>query len=1190
MAIRLSDDQQQAVMSKNKNILVSAAAGSGKTFVLTRRVLNRIVVDRWNIDDFLIVTFTNDAAAEMKDRIVKSLEAELKEVLKYENVDIALAEHIEKQLNITSRANISTIDAFCAGVVRQNFNKTNLDLGYRNISVTEESSLKRQAVDEIFGYFIENGDEDFMAFYNMYMNKNNDNDAVNIIYSLYKFVSNEPYPEKWLDTCQQAYENNNYGRSVWSRHIEKEVEKSINIAKKYIQKADKYFIGCDNKPKVIYDAYENLYRMESAFAGGGIRSTAFEEVKFTIKIGKSFDYLGCEIIALIKEYLKFAKTELKNAKELSNIFSTESQYTYEKIRPVVKGLIKAEKEFISRYSELKLEKQLAEFSDISHCALNILRNDDGTVTETAKDYQDKFREIIIDEYQDSNYLQEEILTAVSRCDRGENNIFMVGDVKQAIYKFRLTTPKIFMDKYNRYANSQNDEQRILLSENYRSRDIVLNACNLIFKQIMDTEIGEVDYTEDVALHPKASYPIPDKDINIADSAELILVDTVNVDEGRVECKIDGKTGEANIVAQRIYDMLFVNPLYILDKDTQEYRPVEKKDIVIIIRKRINAGIFIEALNSLGISCVFEQSNPLYETTEVKNIISLLRIIDNPLQDIDMINVLHCPMYGLSYDDIARIRCNNNDMAVYDTLKNTEYKSTAVEKLLDDLAYYREFGTNNSVTELINEIYKRSEYFNYVGMFEKGNIAQANLRLFRERVMTVESYGVSDIHGVLQTIDEEINLDERNKITGAAQNDDVDAIRIKTIHKSKGLEFPVVFVSLLHEEICRAYNDSFIFDRELGIGLKYFDQKNRFKYNTFPFDTILSKHQKDEYSEAMRLLYVALTRAREKLIMTGVISTKAVKSYDNIFNELNDIVADENLLLPYDIRRKASCPLHWILGALKREKFNNEGYIKQMYYNVEDIEAVEEVTAKRTEKFIENLHSIEKRAEDIKVSDTIINTLGYNYPFMTDTILPSKISITEIKRKFSEEINSPNYYNTELKGSGAVSSTGNITGAQLGTVYHSVFENIDFKHFEGVDKYLENISQKGIFTTEEMSAIDRSNISAFVSSELFNRISNADAIYKEIPFVMNIKASSLPEYSDTDANIVVHGIVDLYFKEGNDLIIVDYKTDRIRKSVEELKYKYRVQLALYKEAVEKSTGLKVKECIIYSVEKGESVNV
>ena len=1204
MALKFSEGQKLAINTKEKNILVSAAAGSGKTFVLTQRVLARIIEDRWDIDSFLIVTFTRDAAAEMKERIRSSVEKKLNEITKEENIDEDLREHLEKQLILIDRANISTIDSFCSSVIRQNFHKVDLDLGYKNITQIEATELKKQAINEVLESFLEENDKEFVSFYNMFMERNSDNGVVNMVYNLYNYADNSPYPEKWLDECKKKYEDaDNFYDSVWGKVYIENIKNSINYAWEYVDEAMTYFKNRNDIPNVISKIYGVIEDFENAFKTGGIKEVAKQEIKFNITMPKSIDGFGEERINLVKRYLYFAKKELSSAKEKASLPEEKVNFFFNNIKPGVRALVKVTKAFIKKYNELKIENQLADFNDISHYCLGILRNDDGSTTETAKEYQNKYKEIIIDEYQDSNYLQEDILTAVSKLEKGENNIFMVGDVKQAIYKFRLTTPKIFMDKYNRYSDHNEDEKLILLSENYRSRAVVLDACNLIFRQIMDNRLGNVEYTDAVALNPKAYFPEAPEGVNISKSTEVLIVDTANVKSGEADCDIDPRTGEAKVVAKRIYEMLYTNPLYIYDKDEEKYRAVKRKDIVILVRKRNNAVLFYDELNSMGISCVFERTSPLFKTTEVKDIISLLRIIDNPLQDIEVVNVLHSPMYCLSFDDITEIRLNNREESIFQAVKNLvdgdEKISKVAGKFLYDVNYYRDYAINNSITDLITEIYNRSNYFNYVGILENGNIRQSNLRLFKEQAMEFESVSAMDLHSFIQYIDTDLSDDvaDKDKVGVAANlSENEDVVRIMTIHKSKGLEFPVVFVSQLQDEINVKYKENYIFDRELGIGLKFVDQLNRIRYKTMPFDIIAEKYKEDEKSETLRLLYVALTRAREKLIITGVTNSRSSKSKDSKNAILNDLTEDRNMLLPYAYRNMADCPLFWVISALKRIEIDKEKIIKQKWVCLENVDNLNDLKAEAAINIISKINDIENSNVENQYTDLINERLNYKYSYMTEIELPSKISITEIKRKMNLENDEKGiqYYKSEIKGLPKfMKNKKGITSAQIGTLYHTVMENMDFRRYKNRDDVvtlIENLINRNIITEDEKRAINIDKITQFVCSDLFRRIKCSDGIFTEVPFVMSIKASRLREYKDTDANIVVHGIIDLYFEEGNELVIVDYKTDRIKKSVSELADKYKIQLQLYKEALEKSTGKRVKECLIYSIDKGENINV
>lgn len=1188
MALKLSKGQMLAIDTKDKNILVSAAAGSGKTFVLTQRVLSRIINDKWNIDSFLIVTFTRDAAAEMKDRIVKAIESKL---IDLDNIE--LREHLERQLVLINRANISTIDAFCANVIRQNFHKIDLDLGYRNITQNEAISLKKQAIDNVFEKLLAENNNEFNNFYNMYCDKNKDDNVEKMIYKLYEYADNSPYPNKWLDECVEKYESaDNFYESIWGNNNIQRVNCCINNAKVYLDKAVEILRDFE-KPNVIEKLYLAIQDFENALNLGGLEELSKQKLSLQLRYPKSFDGLYDEKVALMKRYVFFCKKELSNALSYASVSSDDVELLYNNIKPIVFQLVRTTKLFADEYNNLKLENQLADFNDISHYCLNILRNSDGTTTDVAKEYQNKYKEIIIDEYQDSNYLQEDILTAVSTIEQGKNNIFMVGDVKQAIYRFRLTTPKIFMDKYNRYVGDNDEEQLILLSENYRSRAVVLEACNIIFKQIMDMDLGNVDYTDDVALNPKAYFPEPKEDINISTTTEVLIADTCHSKE--IEYKFDAKIGEAKIVAKRIYDMLYTNPLYIYDKDEEKYRPVKKRDIVILIRKRTNAEVFYNELNLAGIGCVFEKSNPLYKTTEVKNIISLLKIIDNPIDDIELINLLHSPMYALTFDEITALRLNDRQVPFYNVVReyadSDDKISPILNKFISDIDYYRDYAINNSLTDLITEIYEKSNYFYYVGISSEDG--QDNLRLFKEKVMEFESLNSNDLHSLIENINIDLSddVEDKDKVSTAStlsENDDV--VRIMTIHKSKGLEFPVVFVSQLHENISNSYKENFIYDRELGIGLKYINQIERIRYKTPPFDTILEKYSADERSETLRLLYVALTRAREKLIITGVANSRIPTTKDNKMEILYDLCEEKEKLFPLAFRNMADSPLFWIISAIKRKDFDCNNIIKEKWIPVEDIDSLESIKAEKDIDTISRLNHIESVAQNGEYADLINSKLSYEYPYNTDVNLPSKISITEIKRKIQNEDSEPYYrQNIDIQPQ-VIENSSNISPAQRGILYHTVFENIDFNANESAKELVDSLVDRKVLTLDEAKAINNNQVELFFNSNLFNRIKCANNVFKEAPFVMSIKASRLKAYADSNENLVVHGIIDLYFVEGDEIVLVDYKTDKVFGGLSTLAKKYKIQLDLYKEAIEESTGKKVKECIIYSIDKGVAINV
>ncbi len=1190
MAVKLSENQKKAVMSKGKNILVSAAAGSGKTFVLTKRVLDRIINEYWNINDFLIVTFTRDAAAEMRSRIIKELRGELDTARLVGNKK--LCSHIEKQLLLSDSAHISTIDAFCAFVIRQNFHRTPLDPGYRNITAPEAAALKKQAVDDILEELLERGG-DIRSFYDTFISKSGDRAVVDMIYALYESADNMPYPYKWLEECAEKYAPELFKDTIWQAMCDEDAKKRFERAEKFINEAYGYLkdYAKDAAPKnvkLLSDAFDELSSLYSEGRYDKYGDVYLGMKSFVLKgeaeLMAQFSPYAFEHIEDIEICCKSAQRVLKDIKSSPPSDESFSQLMYEKMRSNVYALIELTSAFMRRYGELKTEKQLADFSDIAHYCLGILKNEDGSAAEAAKEYRAAFKEIIIDEYQDSNYLQEEILTAVSRSEEGEDNIFMVGDVKQAIYRFRKATPKLFTDKYGAY--SENGEgELILLLENYRSRPAVIDACNAIFRQIMDEEIGDVDYTDDAALHCGREYP-PSEGRNISESAEVMILNTSETGRRAAEY-------EAAMTAGRIYDMLYTDPLYIYDAD-EGYRPVRKKDIVILMRSMTRGEIFFRALNSIGIDCVFERSEPLFSTGEAVCITSLLRLIDNPMQDIPLTAVLSSPLYAMSYDELAEIRLSDREGDMYSALKARAEHDDGTGRLLlkffEDLEYYRDFAVNNKLSELLSEIYDRSGYFGYVGALPRGGIRQANLRLFREKAEALEKYNYSDLHSFIEYIDSDISDDvnDGGKEAGASvPGGGEDAVRLMTIHKSKGLEFPVVFVSCLGSSK-NSYEKSknFIFDRELGIGLKYIDSVRRTRYKTIPYEYITKKYDSEDNSELMRLLYVAFTRAREKLILTGINSP----TNDKYAAEASNC---KTQLLPAEHRLKKINPLFWIKSALMRGEFMGEAVFDIKEFNTEDIKTAEAYSAAESADALGCIDKLERTARGKEYSKSELKE--YAYPHINDTVIPSKISITEIKRRTNSPEGAVAYYGSADIASLPAFMDGKkgISTARRGTVYHSIMENMDFSSKPGerdIEALIDGLVQRGVINEDEKKAADADRIRAFTESALFERIKSSPHIYREAPFVMSMPVSRLPEYGDSDREFVVHGIIDLYFEEEDGYVVVDYKTDRVYKSISELTDKYAVQLKLYAEAIEKNTGKKVRECIIYSFDKGEEVNV
>lgn len=1191
-----SAGQALAINIRNKNVLVSAAAGSGKTYVLVQRVMSMLkdMDTKINIDNLLIVTFTNKAAAEMRERIGKALNEAIREESLKKDCNEALAEHLRRQLVLLSRANISTIDAFCAMVVKRNFHLVDLDPDFRTVTSDETVQLKKEVMEELLEKKYSEGREEFIALSDYFSPQYSDEELENIIYSIYNVSCAQPYPIKWLKECRKMYDDTEQGvySTVWGKLLKDEILKKLYRAKEIHETAlrlytqskgahkhlENVLILAENSDRVIIntlidkckkgtDSDFQDYISEISYARSGYdrNSTVPKET--------------VDAINLLRGIFKDIIGEIYSPRSINQSlfpYGEETANAIEKAQaPIMRELIDTVIEFSEMFYERKMEEQLAEFSDIEHMCLNILRNDDGSTTASAKELQEQFYEIIIDEYQDSNYLQEEILTAVSKRERGINNMFMVGDIKQAIYRFRMATPEIFTEKYESYSTDINSGNVLIpLSENYRSRASVLKSCNFLFYQLMSRELGEIDYDNRAALYAKAPYPSAEEN-DFNDKTEVYIIDSPSQSE---DIPLDSNQCSALFTAYRISQMLKTHKVW--NMHTEEYENLRPRDIAILLKDRKYAESYAEALAERGIPAVVDKKgSPLVQTYEVSTIIALLNIIDNPMQDIYLIQVLTSPIYSLDSNELAMIRINSDERLFYRAVlayaENIQDElSQKLRKFLKDIADFREYARCNTISALIAYIYDYTDFYSYCGILENGSLRQSDLRAFQETVGDFEKNQGFNITKLINYMND-ASLQQTSAVSEGA-----DAVRIMTIHGSKGLEFPVVFVPELNRPFNkRDYSENLLIDRGYGIAARHFDTKYRTRTVSVPYTLLKIKGTNELLSEEMRLLYVALTRAKEKLILIGSVNKAEEKLAKFAFlKDRKETALPPALLFGYQSR------IMWILMALvRKEIFGADEFMESSIITPSEIyrlcsEGTEEAAEKLTELI---------RAEDTGENTELYKNLSYVYPCRELHSIPAKISISEIKRMQAEEEDTYYYYNSIEPFMSDKEDSGKIKGAARGTIYHSILEHMDFKSINNekdIKDLLDSLKNKGILSQEEIDSVSMVKLSRFTDSPLYKRIQASESIYKEAPFVMKLSSEEIyGNRYDTKTDIIVHGIIDLYFTEGDSIVLVDYKSDYVPDHNTDLLIKrYKIQLELYKRAIEQNTGKKVKEAIIYSI--------
>ncbi|VIF49707.1 ATP-dependent nuclease subunit A (ATP-dependent helicase addA) [Clostridioides difficile] len=1265
-------EQLEVIESRECNLLVAAAAGSGKTAVLVERII-QMITSRENpidIDKLLVVTFTNAAASEMRERIGDAIGKALDE--NPEN------KHLQNQLVLLNKSSITTIHSFCLDVIKSNFHRISLDPNFRIGDQTECAILKQEAIEEVFEDLYEERDEGFLNLVESYAERGGDKEVQDIILGIYSFAMASPEPKKWLIDSAERFnidENFDFSQSIWARAILdtvkieinglclnmerslKEVE-SIEELETFAEKLSAEYKKIVDISQACNKSWDETYKKMS--------SMSFENyVKGVKRISK-------DAPSYIKESKEKAKTiRDKTKKSLESIVSAtfnkdndsireEIKYLYNIVKPISNIVLRFEEE----YSNKKREKGIIDFNDIEHFALNILTDVDekGNIvpSDIAVGYRNKFYEIFIDEYQDSNLVQEVLLKAVANTETP--NRFMVGDVKQSIYRFRQAKPELFLQKYNTYNDKKGSSHRkIMLYKNFRSREEVVDAVNYIFENIMNENIGEIEYTEKERLNLGANFEMDtDEKSIIGGATEIHLIqkdnklddDIINDKDDRTnnkeseieeEEKLDNIQLEARMVGKIIKDLMKVNEegklQKVYDKGIGGYRPVEFRDIVILLRATSAwAPVFADELMNMDIPTYADVGVGYFDTIEIKTILSLLQIIDNPMQDIPLISVLKSPIFGFTPEDLIDIRVQSKDKIFYEVLKSTaeynEFKDSqnenesefipseeCINKSKDFLIKLKEFKEKSmymSTDEFIWYLYTRTGYYAYVGALPGGSQRQANLKVLFERAKQFEETSLKGIFNFVNFIEK---LKKSSSDMGSAKTlgENANVVRIMSIHKSKGLEFPVVICSAMGKNFnTQDFKKSILYHHNLGYGPQFVDYERRISFPSIAKEALKSKINIENLSEEMRVLYVAFTRAKEKLIITG--STRNIQ--DSIKRWSNG-VENSDTISQYEILKGKNF-LDWIMPCVLKHRdlsnlldevgldavfsveHNSKWYGK--LWDKNDI-LVEKKNNEEKESIEKILEKIDVDSPDSDYYNEIEEKLNYIYPYEFSTRKPATISVTEIKKiqnNYEEElINTIFEQKVILKKPLFIQNEEErekISGAERGTIVHLVMEALDLKNVSNVNDIKSQIRgfvSKGIITEKQASIVNPYKIYKFFESNIGKRMLNAELINREKSIYAQVNMKDIYIYEKLinnddkklydEESVMLRGIVDAYFEEDNQIVLVDYKTDFVNEeNINQIIEKYKKQLDLYADIIETLTGKSVKEKCIYLFGVDEAV--
>ena len=1208
--VKWTNEQLQAIQEKDSNILVAAAAGSGKTAVLVERIIHKIIDEQMDIDKILVVTFTNAAASEMRERILEAIYKKLEE--NPENV------HLQRQIILLNKASICTIHSFCLDVIHNHFYEIDLPSNFKIADTAEIDLLKQEVLDDLFEQKYTENDKDFIELLENYTNYRGDEALQELVLKIYKFIQSSPFPIKWLQEKLELLkiEDKDISQTIWGdliiQTVEDDIQESIMQLEavkskmalypemtKFYQTISEDIINLQDLQK--YNSWDELY----------IKLLNFNFSKWPVdkKVTNDLKEDSKGIRDKVKKHIKEKTAKLLSCSQEQAVKDLKI------ITPILEKLANLVTEFTKNFAEKKKEKNCIDFNDIEHFALKILLDENNNPTEVAKKYKEKFEEIAIDEYQDSNLVQEAILTSISK----GNNIFMVGDVKQSIYKFRQARPELFLQKYDEYKNkeekTQEDNLKIQLFRNFRSRQNILNITNLVFESIMSKELGDINYNENEYLNYGANYPEPEEIKNYAGIAELDIIDlkedeSITAFEGEEDEeeqeRVEDDVLEAKFVANKIQELL--NSDYMVFDKKQGYRKIRPKDIVILLRATSNLSpIYEKELSDLELPVFSDTSGTYLDTVEIQTILSVLKIIDNPLQDIPLVVVLRSSICNFTDNDLITIRLTDRNCNFYEALIKTRLicdgdLKNKIEIFLEKLEKWKSISQYMPLDEFIWQIYLDTGYYQYVGLLPNGAMRQANLKTLFEKAKQYEKASFKGLFNFIQFIDK---LKKQNGDLASAKliGENEDVIRIMSIHKSKGLEFPVVFLCNSHKKFnMQDLNDNILLHQDIGFGPTIMDTARKIKYSSIAKDAIKLKMKQETLSEEQRILYVALTRAKEKLYITG--RSKDFTKYVQDKNKVLEMYESENIKLDAKLMKKANSYLEWIMYVylfnqgrtitLKGEQYKLSDIITLNVSNKKDLlkalakeEVVEQIDLKEE---IEQILKNKSEEENKKSEQALKELLEWKYDYIVDTTLPTKSSVTKIKQekiKLEEMLKGIESEEVEYKKSYTpkfMQEDKKISSAEKGTLVHLCIQRLDEKkdyELKDIQNMILNLVEKEIITQNEADAIDVNLIYQYTKSQLFEELRQAKEVHKEQPFYINIPAKDVvSEAENSKKNILVQGIIDLYYIDKNDnLILIDFKTDYISNepnAKEKILEKYKVQLDIYKTALEQALGRKVNK--------------
>ncbi len=1234
-----TEQQQKAIDTRGCDLLVSAAAGSGKTAVLVERII-KMVTDASapvDIDRLLVMTFTNAAAQEMRERVSTALEAKLEEDPQNAN--------LERQATLINHAKITTIDSFCLSLIREHFQSLDIDPGFRVADEGELLLIRSDVMNELLEDYYSDGDPRFERFVDAYAQGKADEGIDGLVLKVWEFSQSNPWPGEWIKKCREELEDEE--SSEWMKFLVNDVRMTASeFAEQYREALG--ICAEEGGPEcyraVLMNELGSLEKLENAETYADIHE---------ILRGFVFERLpqarGKNIIQEKKDSVQSIRNRVKDSiKKMAAKYAPAETDTIfsdmDACREPVEVLLMLAEDFGARYQEAKEKKNLVDFNDLEHFALEILTggSPDHTPGPVADELAHFYREILVDEYQDSNEVQETLINCISRERFGEPDVFMVGDVKQSIYKFRLAKPELFLKKYDEYSGTdKGDHRKIELAMNFRSRSEVLDSVNDIFYGIMTRELGNIDYTDETALYNGADYP----DTVTPGSAQtgLMLLDlSDDTLAGMDEDKADytKKEAEARLIASKIKELTDpATGMRIWNRDKREYEPVRYRDIVILLRSMSGwAEEFLSVLESEGIPAFAESRTGYFTAVEVETVLNMLSVIDDPIQDIPLAAVLKSPIGGLSDTDLAVIAAKYKKAAdrrgsgkgfcgAVQYFLESEKKDPSEEEIASRLAEFmdmlktlRDEAEYLPVHRLILRIFELTGYYDYVCAMPAGKTRQANLDMLVEKASAYEETSYRSLFDFIRYIDKLKKYDtDFGEASRLGEND--DTVKIMSIHKSKGLEFPVVFLAGTGKNFNKQDSrGKVLIDQEFGIATDYIDTERKTRTTTLKKNVVARKAELESLGEELRVLYVAMTRAKEKLIITA-----ADRKLASRIEKWSGIPEGK---VAFTYLESAGSYLDWILMA----SANAKDSIRMERTPVSSLVETEMENQQSKLELGARLRLARKKAAEKQFPD---GDWDKPYKYAADVTLHAKMSVSEIKEqgqfidddesdflpalsqsahrniqqdeengKSQQEYAPEGIYTGQTEDAGRVSFAGEkkyagygaSSGAVRGTAYHRALELLDFTRTsssEQIDEGLADIAKQGLMDQTSLGLIYKPVLYKFFESDIAERMRRAaedGKLYRERQFVIGIPAREMDE-ADSDEPVLIQGIIDAWFEEGDEAVIVDYKTDRAEKGDEDrLLARYRLQLIYYARALSQITGKKVKEAVIYSLSLQKEIKV